>query len=66
MSTRDQTDHEHHQNVPLEPPPLQGVHDEPVGPVPRELVRPHVVEELLLDVVVLLLEEAYQVREGRS
>ena len=34
--------------------------------MPRELVRPHVIEQLLLDVVVLLLEEAYEVRERGS
>ena len=34
--------------------------------MPRELVAPHVVQKLFFDVVVLLLEEAYEVREGRS
>ena len=34
--------------------------------MPRELVAPHVVQKFFFDVVVLLLEEAYEVREGRS
>ena len=34
--------------------------------MPRELVAPHVVQKLFFYIVVLLLEEAYQVRESGS
>ena len=39
----DEADHEHHEDVPLEPPLLQGVHNQPMSSMSRELVRPHII-----------------------
>ena len=39
----DEADHEHHQDVPLQAPLLERVHDEPVGAVARELVTSHII-----------------------